>query len=104
MADSLTQQLAAQAQADVSTPHATRYMIQLTKHFQHKCLTSQEGDSGSIAFAELGVCRLRAQPGVLTLSLAAADPAQRDQLADVVGRHLRRFAFREDIEIAWHID
>ncbi|MBU8539318.1 DUF2218 domain-containing protein [Falsiroseomonas tokyonensis] len=32
----------------------------------------------------------------------AADAAKLAQLQDVVARHLLRFAFREEMQVAWH--
>lgn len=87
--------------AEIVTPQAKRYMIQLCKHFQHKRPVTLEDQSGLISFT-IGDCRLRADDGMLTLSLEAADDAQMLQLQDVVARHLLRFAFREEMRIGWH--
>ncbi|HXA21276.1 MAG TPA: DUF2218 domain-containing protein [Acetobacteraceae bacterium] len=86
--------------AEVATPQAGRYLTQLCKHFQHKCPVTQDEASGHIAFST-GDCRLRAEAGILTLSLQAAGDAQLAQLQDVVSRHLIRFAFREAMQIVW---
>ena len=92
---------AAQSIAKISTPQAGRYLTQLCKHFQHKCPVTLETNSGHITFS-MGECRLRAEAGVLTLSLNADDNARLTQLQDVVARHLLRFAFRETLRIDWH--
>jgi uncharacterized protein len=86
--------------ANIPTPHAKRYLTQLCKHFQHKLPVTLDEATGQITFS-IGVCRLSADEGVLTLTLQAADAAQMTQLQDVVARHLLRFAFREDLQIDW---
>jgi hypothetical protein len=90
----------ARSTAEIATPRADRYLSQLCKHFQHRCPVKLDDVSGHIAFS-MGECGLRAQPGLLTLSLRAADGAQLVQLQDVVARHLVRFAFREPMQVVW---
>jgi hypothetical protein len=87
--------------ATVATPNASRYLQQLCKHFQHKLPVAFDPHSGQIAYA-IGNCSLIAGDGALTLFLSAPDPDRLAQLQDVVVRHLLRFAFREDMRIAWH--
>lgn len=91
---------AACSAAAIATPHASRYLQQLCKHFAHKCPVTFEPQSGQITFT-MGDCRLGADDGVLNLALAAPDQAQLTQLQDVVARHLVRFAFREELRIDW---
>jgi hypothetical protein len=88
--------------AEVRTPLAARYLTQLCKHFEHRCAVTHDAESGDIAFAA-GHCFLRAEPDVLRLSLEAADVPSLTQLQDVVARHLVRFAFREEMQVDWHI-
>ena len=92
--------LTARSLADIATPQAARYMIQLCKHFAHRCPASHDGRTGHIAFAA-GDCYLRAERDRLTIGLDAASIAELPQLKDVVVRHLVRFAFREELQIAW---
>lgn len=86
--------------AEIATPQAGKYMIQLCKHFQHKLPVVSDERSGEITFS-VGVCRLSAEGEKLTLALEAADEAQMTTLQDVVARHLVRFAFREELKIDW---
>lgn len=92
--------LAVHSVAEIATPQAGRYLTQLCKHFQHKRPVTYDEHSGHIDFT-IGDCRLRADAGALTLSLEAPDQQQLAQLQDVVARHLLRFAFREEMQIAW---
>jgi uncharacterized protein len=100
MSEHQTATLATYGTAEIATPQARRYLAQLCKHFQHRLPTTLDDASGHIAFG-MGDCRLRAEAGILTLSLEAADDAQLVQLRDVVARHLLRFAFRETLQIVW---
>lgn len=87
--------------ATVATPNASRYLQQLCKHFQHKLPVTFDPHSGQITYS-IGDCSLIAGDSALTLFLVAPDPGQLTQLQGVVVRHLLRFAFREDMRIAWH--
>jgi uncharacterized protein len=100
MSDSHSSTLAVRSAAEIATPRAKRYLTQLCKHFEHRLPVSHDERSGRIAFTT-GECRLDAEEGLLTLSLAAADAEQLAQLQDVVARHLLRFAFREEMRIEW---
>lgn len=85
--------------AVVLTPHSTRYMGQLVKHFAHRLPTELDGDSGRIDFP-IGACTVTAGPALILT--CDAEPANMAQLQDVVARHLVRFAFREnELAVAW---
>jgi hypothetical protein len=86
--------------AEVETPQAERYLVQLCKHFQHKLPATCHQHFGHIPFP-VGDLHLRAEAGVLTLAVEAADNAKLAQLQDVIARHLLRFAFREEMSIKW---
>lgn len=90
----------ARSVAEIATLSASKYLQQLCKHFGHKRPVTFDERSGHIAFS-VGGCALAASDGVLKLSLAAPDAAQMEQLQDVVARHLLRFAFREELQVAW---
>ncbi len=90
----------ARSTAEIATTQAVRYLTQLCKHFQHKVPVILDDTVGQIVFT-IGDCRLRAEGGTLTLSVEAPGNAQLLQLQDVVGRHLLRFASREDMQINW---
>ncbi|MCW2309138.1 DUF2218 domain-containing protein [Rhodobium gokarnense] len=86
--------------ADIATERASRYLQQLAKHFGHKLPVTFDETTGSIAFAG-GTCAMAADERALTLYVVAPDAEGADRLADVMERHLVRFAFREEMEIAW---
>lgn len=81
---------AVQRIAAISTPHASRYLQQLCKHFAHKIPVTFDERSGQITFS-IGECRLSARDGLLRLSLTAEDDEKAAQLQDIVARHLVRF-------------
>lgn len=87
--------------ASVATEKARNYMIQLCKHFGHRTEAVYDETTGHIVLKG-GACRLDAsREGVLTIALDATDDAQLAVLEDVVDRHLRRFAFKEELAISW---
>ena len=86
--------------AEITTPRASRYLQQLCKHFAHKLPVTFDPNTGKISFST-GDCDLSADGERLHLNLTAPDGSQMTQLKDVVVRHLVRFAFREEMAIAW---
>ena len=93
-----------QSNAEVATASAQRYLGQMCKHFGHRVpveLALDEG-RGSIAFP-FGTCRLAAEDGTLHLTAEAAGPDAIAQVQEVIGRHLIRFAFREELAVNWSL-
>lgn len=99
MADTASLPIASQAR--VSTPKARNYLIQLCKHFGHKIPTSFADNKGRIEF-DGGVCELNADDeNVLVMVVSAGGPDKLATLEDVIDRHLKRFAFKEELSVAW---
>jgi uncharacterized protein len=89
------------SEAHVQSDVPRRYLSQLCKHFQHKLPVTLEESHGRIEFPA-GVCELDAtNAGALTLRVVAGDEPALTKLEDVVARHLKRFAFREEPEVIW---
>ena len=87
--------------ARVATPKARNYMIQMCKHFGHKLPVKYDDAGGRLQF-EQRVCEFDiTQPGILTIALQADDERGLHAIEDIVDRHLRRFAFKEELAIAW---
>ena len=86
--------------AEISTASASRYLQQLCKHFAHKLPVEFDPNVGRIGFA-IGDCDLSADGEKLSIELSASAAEQMPQLKDVVVRHLERFAFREELTVAW---
>ncbi|GAB4355411.1 MAG: DUF2218 domain-containing protein [Kiloniellaceae bacterium] len=86
--------------ASVATGHASRYLQQLCKHWSHRLEVAFDTSQGVVRF-DGADCRLHAETGHLHMALEGDDPARLRKLCDVVADHLKRFAFREELNIAW---
>ena len=90
--------------AAVPTAHASRYLQQLCKHWQHNLTVEFTTDHGTVVFPK--DARGASHPGDALVTFHAAGEAldvridatsaeQLDGLKGAVARHLDRFAFRE---------
>ncbi|MCW6509949.1 DUF2218 domain-containing protein [Lichenifustis flavocetrariae] len=86
--------------ARVATEHASRYLQQLCKHWNHRFDVTFDADHGTVHLpgADLG---LLAQPDALVMTLSSPDDTDLIRLGGVVDAHLSRFAFRETLAIVW---
>lgn len=85
---------------DVATPKASGYLQQLCKHFGHKCEVEFAPESGSIAF-DFGRAQMDASGDVLTIRVEALSEEDLTRIKRVMGSHLERFAFREELKVSW---
>jgi uncharacterized protein len=92
------------AQALVPTEHASRYLQQLCKHWQHNLQVEFTPESGTVIFPKDArgnsfpgdaVASFNAVEGGLDIRVDASAPEQLEGLKGAVARHLDRFAFRE---------
>ena len=88
------------ATATVATANGSKYLQQLCKHWSHKLEVEFDADHGRVAFPTSAL-RFAATPDALTMTLSAPDAATPDRMEPVVAEHLRRFAFREELVVAW---
>ena len=89
------------SEARVATTMPRGYLGQLCKHFQHQLPVTLEDLQGRIEFPT-GVCDLDAATTfTLILRVSAGNPADLANLEDVVARHFKRFAFRDEPEVQW---
>lgn len=88
----------AHALADVKTDNASRYLQQLCKHWSHKMSTEFDPEKGRVDFPSGARLDLQADAAMLHLALSAEDL---ERMETVVADHLKRFAFREELEFAW---
>jgi uncharacterized protein len=88
----------------VPTAHASRYLLQLCKHWSHNLTVAFDETKGTVTFPKNA--RGADWPGDATLVMLARDdaldchleasaPEQLEALKGAVSRHLDRFAFRE---------
>jgi hypothetical protein len=88
--------------ATVATASASRYLQQLCKHWSHKFAVEFTPERGTIPFDATRICRLDASADALALHIEAADDATLERMQGVVIDHLKRFAFREDLDdVQW---
>jgi len=88
------------SQARVATANAQRYMTQLCKHWGHKFPVSYDTHRGAIELPS-GGCTLEADAGALAIRVEAKEPKSLPRLEQVVEEHIRRFAFREELDFTW---
>ncbi|ENZ82790.1 MULTISPECIES: DUF2218 domain-containing protein [Caulobacter] len=90
-----------ESHARVITDKASRYMVQLAKHWSHKFEVRYDETSAFFPLP-LGTCRMSAHPDGLDITIEAIDLEGLARLEDVVARHLDRFAFREgELKYGW---
>ncbi|PRX37738.1 hypothetical protein SAMN05216257_105298 [Meinhardsimonia xiamenensis] len=91
----------ARATGRFETPHASRYLQQLCKHFAHKLEVRYDDTSGEVALPT-GPCRLTAGDGCLIAEVAAEDETGLERARAIIDSHLARFAFRESFRnMSW---
>ena len=92
------------AAADVPTPHASKYLQQLCKHWQHNLAVVFTPEHGTVTFpkdargadwAADALVTFDAGPDALSVRIDASNDDHLATMKDVVARHLDRFAFRE---------
>ena len=98
--------------ADVPTAHASKYLQQLCKHWQHNLAVEFTPDHGTVAFPKdaRGVAwtgdalvTFDAGADALSVRIDASSDEHLEAMKGVVSRHLDRFAFREaPLTFDWH--
>jgi hypothetical protein len=86
--------------AEIHSAKSSGYLQQLCKHFGHKIPVDFTPEKGEIRFP-FGTCGLSAKGDSLMMTVSAADDEALVRMQQVIGSHLLRFAFREDLEINW---
>lgn len=96
--------------AAVPTVHASKYLQQVCKHWEHNLAVTYDAQQGTVTFprdargaawAGDALVTFTAQAEALECRIAASEPGQRDGLKGAVERHIDRFAFRETLAWAW---
>lgn len=88
------------ADARVETDKGSRYLQALCGHFSRKVQTNYTAEVGTVDFG-IGSCELRAEPDALLLHVEAPDETSFEQVKDVVGGHLERFAAKDELTVQW---
>lgn len=87
--------------AIVPTEYASKYLQQLCKHFGHKVPVEFTSEEGRITLP-FGSCDFKADNAQLTLTVSG-DEDKLERIEQVMADHLKRFAFREKIELDWQV-
>ncbi|MBX4958504.1 DUF2218 domain-containing protein [Rhizobium lentis] len=89
------------SKAVVRTEHASRYLQQLCKHWSHKFSVDFDPHKGRVPFSDNAEVTFAADDAALTMTLSVADRDQQARMQGVIDDHLKRFAFREELDIVW---
>ena len=97
--------------ASVPTSHASKYLQQLCKHWEHNLQVEFTPENGTVIFPKDArgashpgdaVVRFDAAETGLEVRIDATSPEQLEGLKGAVQRHLDRFAFREgELQYDW---
>ena len=87
--------------SNVRTDHASRYLQQLCKHWSHRFSVEFDAAAGKVPFSPENFVDLAAEPGTLTMTLTVEKPEDLERMQTVVADHLKRFAFREELDVSW---
>lgn len=85
----------------VKTDHASRYLQQLCKHWSHRFSVEFDPAVGKVPFSPENSLDLAAEPGGLVMTLTVGNPDDLERMQNVVADHLKRFAFREELDVSW---
>lgn len=94
----------ASAIANTPTAHASKYLQQLCKHWQHNLAVEFTPEHGTVTFpkdargatwAGDALVTFDAGPDALSVRIDASSDEHVEAMKGVVARHLDRFAFRE---------
>ena len=90
--------------ANVPTSHASKYLQQLCKHWQHNLVVEFTADHGTVTFPKDArgaewtsdaLVTFDAETDALSVRIDASSDEHVEVMKGVVARHLDRFAFRE---------
>ncbi len=86
--------------AEILTLKADSYLRQMCKHFAHKVDVTHEENTHVLRFS-FGTGKLRATSDRIVLYAHAEDRQMLERVETVLGSHLERFAFRENLNVTW---
>lgn len=89
------------SEAQVATENGARYLQQLCKHWAHKFVVQYTAKSGRIDFGEGRAVAFAVGSDHLSLLAKAPDADTLAKLESVVADHLKRFGFREQLQVSW---
>ncbi len=84
----------------IQTPSGSAYIGKLCRHFRHKIATEYTDTTGLATFP-FGSCTMSATPTTLVFDIAAQTTEGVENIKGVLVRHLLKFAYKEELTIAW---
>jgi uncharacterized protein len=87
--------------AKIETVHAGKYLVQLAKHWSHRFPDLTWNETRADIPFPTGQCVITSNENILAIALTVPDEETASRMEDVVEEHLKRFAFRESLEIIW---
>jgi len=88
------------AEARVTTDRASRYLVQLCKHFAHKVHAEWTDEKGFADFG-WGTCTPTAEAGARLQRAEAPDEEGLGRVQFVAGDHAQRFGARDNVTVEW---
>ena len=85
----------------VQTTNASKYLLQLSKHWSHRFPDLTYDKNRSDVPLPGGPCVLEASATGLDVTLSTETEADATRLEQVVAEHVKRFAFREELTFDW---
>ena len=90
--------------SSVKTDHASRYLQQLCKHWSHRFTVEFDEAAGKVPFSPETSVEFAADASALLMTLHVENPQDLERMQNVVADHLKRFAFREELDVVWTVD
>ena len=90
--------------SSVKTEHASRYLQQLCKHWSHRFEVEFNETSGKVPFNPETSLGLATDSSSLIMTLNVEKLGDLERMQAVVADHLKRFAFREELDVVWTVD
>ena len=90
--------------SSVKTEHASRYLQQLCKHWSHRFEVEFNETAGKVPFSPETSLGLAANSSSLIMTLNVEKLEDLERMQAVVADHLKRFAFREELDVVWTAD
>jgi len=87
-------------QISIKTDHASKYLLQLCKHFAHKVDVAFDEKNGLAALPP-GPCTMKASEIELYIHCQSDDPKRLPMSRSIIETHLEKFAWREELAFDW---
>jgi hypothetical protein len=88
------------AETRVNSEKASRYLVQLCKHFAHKTTAEYDETQGRVDFKP-GLCMMTVTGDELFVRCEAGAVPELERIKHIVEDHIVRFGWREKIGVKW---